>query len=256
MHTLCDAAQNETLPRFRVNTVVVNKLDQEFDPVTEGDRKAEEVIRSLINKNYPEHGIIGEEFGAENVEASHVWIIDPIDGTRAFITGIPVWGTLICLAVDGKAELGIMHQPFTGERYYSDGTNSYYLGPGVVARKRLETRGCPSLAEAMMMTTSPNIFAPEEIAAYGRVEAQVRLVRYGCDCYAYSMLAAGQIDLVIESGLNSYDIAALVPIVKDAGGIITDWQGNPVNLLHPGTHQIIAAGCEAIYNEALNLLNE
>ncbi len=256
MHRLCDAAHHETLSRFRVNTVVDNKLDEEFDPVTEGDRKAEEVIRTLINKSYPGHGIMGEEFGSENLDADHIWIIDPIDGTRAFISGVPVWGTLICLAVSGRAELGIMHQPFTGERYFSDGSVSWYLGPGVKSRKRLQTRKCRSVGSAVMMTTSPKIFKPDEIVAYERVEGKTRLTRYGCDCYAYCMLAAGQIDLVVEAGLKPYDIAALVPIIRDAGGIVTDWQGQPVDVLDTGDHQIIAAGCVGVHEEALALLND
>ncbi len=184
MHSLCDAAHNETLSKFRVDSVVENKLDQEFDPVTEGDRNAEKAIRALINKHYPGHGILGEEFGDENLDAENVWIIDPIDGTRAFISGIPVWGTLIGLAVNGRIEKGIMHQPFTGERYFSDGDSSWYLGPGVKSATRLKSRDCGSLANAIMMTTSPKIFTIEETPAYERVESEARLARYGCDCYA------------------------------------------------------------------------
>jgi len=254
MHKLCDAAQKETLPHFRAGAAVDNKLDQAFDPVTEGDRNAEKIIRKMVNKSYPEHGILGEEFGNENLDAEHIWIIDPIDGTRAFISGIPVWGTLICLAQNAHPTLGIMHQPFTGERYFSDGTTSWYLGPGVNAQTPIKTRECASLANAVMMTTSPRIFLPEEQPAYDRVEKAVKLARYGTDCYAYCMLASGQIDLVVEAGLNAYDVAALIPIVNDAGGKMTDWQGNPVDLLNIGDGKILAAGDARIHAEAVALL--
>ena len=259
MHQLCDAAQVETLSKFRTNSTIDNKLDLEpggsFDPVTEGDKNAEKVIRALINKKFPEHGILGEEFGDENLDAEKVWIIDPIDGTRAFISGIPVWGTLIGLAVNGTAEYGIMHQPFTGERYYSDGNTSWYLGPGVNAPAPIKTRKCLSMSDAVLLTTSPKIFAPDEDPAYERVENAVKLARYGCDCYAYCMLASGQVDLVVEAGLNAYDIAALIPIIIDAGGFVTDWQGKPVNLMDIGKGQILAAGSAEIHQQAIALLN-
>jgi len=255
MHKLCDHAQEETLSKFRVNTLVDNKLDKEFDPVTEGDRNAEKVIRKMINKTYPEHGILGEEFGDENLDAENVWIIDPIDGTRAFISGIPVWGTLVCLAQDGHPKLGIMHQPFTGERFFSDGNQSWYLGPGVKSQTPIKTRDCGSLANAVMMTTSPRIFPPEDQPAYDRVEDAVKLARYGTDCYAYCMIASGQIDLVVEAGLNAYDVAALIPIVTNAGGKMTDWQGKPVDLLNIGNGQILAAGSAKVHAEAMELLN-
>ena len=209
----------------------------------------------MINKTYPDHGILGEEFGDENLDAENVWIIDPIDGTRAFISGIPVWGTLICLAQNGHPKLGIMHQPFTGERYFSDGNQSWYLGPGVKLQTPIKTRDCGSLANAVMMTTSPRIFLPDEQAPYDRVESLVKLARYGTDCYAYCMIASGQIDLVVEAGLNAYDVAALIPIVNDAGGKITDWQGKPVDLLNIGNGQILAAGSAAVHAEAMALLN-
>lgn len=255
MHKLCDAAQVETLSKFRVNSIVDSKLEEAFDPVTEGDRNAEKVIRALINKEFRQHGILGEEFGDENLDAEKVWIIDPIDGTRAFISGVPVWGTLIGLAVNGQPAMGIMHQPFTGERYYSDGTSSWYLGPGVNSPTRLQSRDCASLADAVMMTTSPKIFTRNDQPAYERVEDAVKLTRYGCDCYAYCMIASGHIDLVIEAGLNAYDVAALIPIINHAGGKITDWQGNDVDLLNIGSGQILAAGSDAVHAAAVKLLN-
>lgn len=255
LHRLCDSAGKHTLASFRVNSTVDNKLDQGFDPVTKGDRDAEEAIRTLINATYPDHGILGEEFGAEKLDAEYVWIIDPIDGTRAFISGIPVWGTLIGLARHGKMVAGIMHQPFTGERYYSDGQKSWYLGPDVTAARKIITRQTGDLAGALLMTTSPKIFSSQHSAAFLRVEQAVRMARYGCDCYAYCMVAAGHVDLVVESDLNAHDIAALIPVIQMAGGIITDWQGNPVDVLNIGDGQVVAAGNARVHGEALELLN-
>ncbi len=256
MHRLCDNAQEETLPRFRTGTIVTNKLDAAFDPVTEGDKNAEKIIREMINKTYPEHGILGEEFGNENLDAEYIWIIDPIDGTRAFISGIPVWGTLICLAKNTHPTLGIMHQPFTGERFFSDGASSWYLGPGVNSQTKIETRDCSALANAVLMTTSPRIFTPNDQAAYDRVEKVVKLARYGTDCYAYCMLASGNIDLVVEANLNAYDVAALIPIVENAGGCMTDWQGKPIDLLNIGEGHILACANKSLQKEAIALLNE
>ncbi len=256
MHLLCDAAQNETLPRFRTGTPVSNKLDKAFDPVTEADREAEKTIRAMINKTHPDHGIFGEEFGRENLDAKHVWIIDPIDGTRAYISGIPVWATLICLAHESKPKHGIMHQPFTGERFFSDGQSSWYFGPGVKRRAALKTRATASLDDAIMMTTSPKIFNPNDAEAFERVEDAVRMARYGCDSYAYCMLAAGHIDVVIEAGLNAYDIAALIPIIEHAGGMVTDWQGAPIDVMNIDRGQILAAGCKKIHAQAMELLNK
>jgi len=237
------------LPFFRSRHATEDKsAGGVFDPVTEADRAGETVMRNLIQSHFPAHGVLGEEFGTENADAEYVWVLDPIDGTRAFISGIPVWGTLIGLTRDGVPVYGMMNQPFTGERFSGDGRKARYDGPG--GPRELHTRQTPSLNEATLMTTSPQLFAGAEKAAYQRVENAVRMARYGCDCYAYCMLAAGHVDLVIESGLKPYDIVALIPIVEGAGGIVTSWDGGSA----AGGGTVIAAGSKALHQAALALL--
>ena len=237
------------LPFFRAHHVTEDKsAGGVFDPVTEADRAGESVMRHLIKRNFPAHGVLGEEFGSENTEAEYVWVLDPIDGTRAFISGIPVWGTLIGLTRQGVPVYGMMHQPFSGERYSGDGRQARYEGPG--GPRKLRTRSVTDITAATLMTTSPALFAGEEAAAFGRVESQVRLSRYGCDCYAYCMLAAGHVDLVIESGLKPYDIVALIPIIEGAGGVVTSWDGGSA----AGGGRIVAAGSKALHEAALGLL--
>jgi histidinol phosphatase-like enzyme (inositol monophosphatase family) len=219
-----------------------------FDPVTEADRAGEAAMRQLIRRSFPTHGIVGEEFGTENGDAEYVWVLDPIDGTKAFIAGLPTWGTLIGLSRRGRPAFGMMHQPFTGERFFGDGGSATFKGPG--GERRLRTRRCASLSQAILSTTSPKMFSGEELRAYNRVESVARLTRYGCDCYAYCMLAAGHIDLVIESGLKPYDIAALIPIIEGAGGIVTTWDGG--SAAQGGS--IVAAGDQRIHAAAVELL--
>ena len=225
MRRIASAAAAETLPRFRQSGVVTNKLAAGFDPVTEADQEAERAIRALINAEFPDHGILGEEHGSENTSNSHVWVIDPIDGTRAFISGLPVWGTLVGLTVDGDAVAGLMSQPFTGELFYADGSGSHYEGPG--GPRRLSVRKTAALSEATLFTTSPALFKGEMRNRYDRLESQVRLARYGTDCYAFAMVAAGQVDVVIDPGLKPYDIVALIPIIEQAGGVVTTLDGGP-----------------------------
>ncbi|GAU82883.1 histidinol-phosphatase [Bosea sp. 2YAB26] len=237
------------LPFFRAKHATEDKsCGGVFDPVTEADRAGENVMRHLIKRNFPEHGVLGEEFGTENGEAEYVWVLDPIDGTRAFISGIPVWGTLIGLTREGVPVYGMMHQPFTGERYSGDGRQARYEGPG--GPRVLRTRQNGELATATVMTTSPKLFQGAEQEAYLRVESAVRLARYGCDCYAYCMLASGHVDLVIESGLKPYDIVALIPIVEGAGGIVTSWDGGSA----AKGGRIIAAANRTLHQAALALL--
>ena len=180
-------------------------------------------MRGLIAARYPDHGIVGEEYGQDRPDAEFVWVLDPIDGTRSFIAGLPVWGTLIGLRAAGRPVLGMMVQPFTGERFAGDGKRAWYAGPGGASEMR--TRPCASLGEALLFTTTPKLFRGAELEAYERVERGVRLARYGTDCYAYCMVAAGHADLVIESGLKPHDIVALIPIIEGAGGVVTGWQG-------------------------------
>lgn len=245
---LADAAKAETLPRFRTGIAVANKQDGGYDPVTEGDQAAETAIRALITRHFPDHGILGEEHGSVGTDRDHVWVIDPIDGTRAFISGLPVWGTLIGFQSAGRATMGVMDQPFTGERYFADGQASWYFGPG--GDRQIRTRECATLADAVLFTTSPHIFTAQEAARYKAVEEQVRLFRYGVDCYAYALLAAGHVDLVIESGLKPYDVGALIPITEQAGGIITNWDGGRPE----AAGRIIAAGSKALHEQALTHL--
>lgn len=246
---LAALAAAETLPRFRAQAAVTDKGEGRFDPVTEADRAAERAIRAAIEAEYPDHGIVGEEFGAKNPGAEHVWIIDPVDGTRAFISGIPVWGTLIGLAHRGRAVAGIMTQPFTGEAYFTDGQAARYEGPG--GPRALATRDTAALADAIMFTTTPALFTGAARAAYERLEGAVRLARYGTDCYGYAMVASGQADLVCEIGLQTYDVAALIPIVEKAGGVFTDWQGNRAE----AGGAVLASANARLHDAALALLN-
>ncbi|AQS65495.1 MULTISPECIES: histidinol-phosphatase [Rhizobium/Agrobacterium group] len=225
LRRLAAVAARETLPRFRLPGAVVNKIAGGFDPVTEADRETEKALRALIRSEYPDHGILGEEFGNEGADAGLVWVIDPIDGTRSFISGIPLWGTLVGLTRDGDAVAGMMAQPFIGELFYATGNGAYYEGQH--GQTRLATSATKNLADATLFTTTPAIFEADRRASYDRLEKQVRLARYGTDCYAYCMLAAGQIDCVVEAGLYPYDIVALIPIIEQAGGVVTDWDGGP-----------------------------
>jgi myo-inositol-1(or 4)-monophosphatase len=246
---LADAASAETLPRFRTGLDVTDKGGQYYDPVTEGDQMAEAAIRALIEAEYPGHGILGEEHGSMGLDREFVWVIDPIDGTRAFIAGVPVWGTLIGLYQRGRARMGLIDQPFTGERYFADGERSHYSGPG--GARILKTSGRTRVADAILFTTSPHLLKDEDERRYQNVESRVRLFRYGIDCYAYALLAGGHVDLVIENSLKPYDVGGIIPVVEQAGGIMTTWTGGRPEM---GGH-IIAAATAELHAEALDLLN-
>lgn len=237
------------LPFFRTNLAVQDKGQSAsggvFDPVTEADRAAESVIRRRIHDAFPTHGILGEEFDDERLDAEYVWVIDPIDGTRAFLCGLPVWGTLIGLMRKGSPVMGVMHQPYTGELFFGDGGQSHVKGPRGI--RDLQVRPCSALAEAVLMTTDPRLFKGGEHPAYLAIEQSVRLARYGTDCYAYAMLAAGHVDLVIETGLKPYDIVALIPIIEGAGGIVTTWDGAPAK----DGGRIVAAATPELHAQAL-----
>lgn len=242
-------AAEETLPRFRAATPVDNKLDAGFDPVTEADREAERAIRELIGRHYPDHGIIGEEHGALNDGYDDVWVIDPIDGTRAFISGLPVWGTLCGLTHRGDAVAGMMAQPFTGELYYGDGSGAWYEGPG--GNRRIETRKTKALDRAVLFTTTPHLYVGAKRQRFEALESQVRLSRYGCDCYAFAMVASGHVDLACEPGLQSYDIVGLIPIIEQAGGVVTRWDGGPAE----AGGDILASATRELHEAALAVLN-
>ncbi|MEK1933920.1 MAG: histidinol-phosphatase [Pararhizobium sp.] len=245
---LADAAKAETLPRFRTGTSVANKEATGFDPVTEGDRAAEAAIRSLIETHFPDHGILGEEFGNVGLDRDYVWVIDPIDGTRAFISGLPVWGTLIGLYHKGEAVMGLMDQPFTEERYFADGKDAFYRGRD--GNRKIATRPCTDLSQAILFTTSPHLYTGDIKSRFEAVQSRVQLARYGCDCYAFALLASGHIDLVIECGLKPYDVGGLIPLIEQAGGIVTDWNGGPAEM----GGEIIAAGSAEIHAQALAIL--
>ena len=245
---LADAASKAIMPHFRASTEVTNKAAAHFDPVTAADRDAEAAMRRLITARYPHHGIVGEEYGPERADAARVWVLDPIDGTRSFITGLPVWGTLIGLLEEGVPRLGMMAQPFTGERFAGDGRRAWYTGPG--GPRPLVTRAAETLAEAAMFTTSPYLFSAGDGEAYRRVERAVRMARYGVDCYGYCMVAAGQADIVVEAGLQSYDIVALIPVVEGAGGRVTAWDGSSA----AAGGRVCATGDARIHEQALAAL--
>lgn len=248
---LATAAGETILPFFRTSLLdVENKCDTRgFDPVTEADRAAEAVMRRMIKASFPQHGIVGEEFGNQNEDAEYVWMLDPIDGTKSFIAGFPIWGTLIALLHRGMPVYGMMHQPYIGERFSGDNRSARYHGPS--GGRKLAVRRCASLKEATSFTTSPLLMNPDDRTAFGKVEAEVRLTRYGGDCYSYCMLAAGHLDLVIETELKPYDIAALIPIITGAGGVITTWEGEPAQ----GGGRVVAAGDPRVHEAALKLLN-
>lgn len=248
MRRVAAAAAAETLPRFRASGTVSNKLAGGFDPVTEADREAERAIRATIGAEYPDHGILGEEHGSENLDNRHVWIIDPIDGTRAYISGVPVWGTLVGLTEDGVAIAGMMSQPFTGELYYANDTGAFYEGPG--GARALNASRTTALADAVLFTTTPALFTGAARQRYDALEARVRLARYGADCYAFAMVAAGNIDIAVDAGLQSYDIAALVPIIEKAGGIVTTFEGGRPeqggDIIAAATPELHAAACRIL----------
>ena len=220
-----------------------------FDPVTAADRAAEQAMRALIREKFPAHGIIGEEFGSERGDAEFVWVLDPIDGTKSFISGMPAWGTLIALTRSGRPVFGMVHQPFIGERFTGDGLAAAYRGPA--GNRALMVRPCPAIADAILYTTSPRLMNAVDRAAFARVEEAVRLSRYGGDCYSYCMLAAGHVDLVIKTELKRHDVAALIPIISGAGGIVTTWNGG----VPEAGGRIVAAGDRRTHAAALALLN-
>src|SRR6516225_11568161 len=250
IETLATHSGEAIMPFFRTSLAALDKsANGSFDPVTEADRASEVAMRRLINATFPSHGIIGEEFGAERPDAEYVWVLDPIDGTKSFICGMPIWGTLIGLTHHGRPVYGMMNQPFTRERFSGDGKAARYEGP--TGRRDLSVRGCSSLAEAVISTTHPGLMQAEERQRFERLEARTKLSRYGGDCYAYAMLAAGHLDLVAETGLKAYDIVALIPIVEGAGGIITSWSGGDCST----GGSVIAASDKRLHEEALAVLN-
>lgn len=239
-HALADAAREAIRPFFRQPGLTAdNKLDSGFDPVTAGDRAAEEAMRDLLAKMRPADGIIGEEFGTSTGTSGISWVLDPIDGTRGFLSGTPTWGVLIAAADETGPIFGVIDQPYIGERFWGGLGQNAMCGP--FGDRQIRTLGSRPLSDAIIFTTFPEVGTPAEGTAFHKVADQCRLTRYGMDCYAYALLAAGHIDLVIEAGLSNYDIQAPIAVIKAAGGIVTDWQGGPA---HNGGRVIAAAGAE------------
>lgn len=247
---MAEAARAVTLRYFRTDMAVDNKEADGFDPVTAADRECEQAMRAVLAKRRPEDAIFGEEFGQSTGTSGLTWVLDPIDGTRAFISGAPSWGVLIGLDAGQGPVLGVIDQPYIGERFIG-GFGKADLARGNV-RRAISVRPCAGLEGATLMTTFPEVGSEAEGAAFHAVSAQCKLTRYGLDCYAYALLALGQIDLVIEAQLNAYDVQGPIGVVQGAGGIVTDWQGNPA---HNGG-QIIAAGDARAHAAALKILQQ
>jgi histidinol phosphatase-like enzyme (inositol monophosphatase family) len=262
-HLLADAARAAILPYFRATTLVCadilateNKFapgarsEGLFDPVTAADRAAERAMRDILAARRPNDGILGEEFGSTDGTSGLTWVLDPIDGTRGFIAGAPTWGVLIAAADAQGPFYGIIDQPYIGERFEGGLGRAGMTGP--MGPRVLKTCGNRPLDAATVMTTFPGVGTPAEGAAFAEVAGRARIVRYGCDCYAYALLAMGQIDLVIEAGLNAYDICAPIAVVEAAGGIVTDWQGGPA----AAGGRVVAAAGRAQHSAALEILSQ
>jgi histidinol phosphatase-like enzyme (inositol monophosphatase family) len=244
---LADAAGAVARRYFRTGLDADDKAD--LSPVTIADREAESAMRALLAEQAPGHGVIGEEHGRENEGAEYVWVLDPIDGTKAFITGKPLFGTLIALMHRGKPVLGIIDQPILGERWIgAAGRATTFCG------KPARVRACSGLARARLSTTGPQYFAEAGRRAFERVASRAKLLSYGGDCYQYGLVASGCVDVVIESGLKLHDFAALVPVIEGAGGIVTDWQGRPMDASSGG--DVVAAGDARVHAEVVAALGE
>jgi inositol-phosphate phosphatase / L-galactose 1-phosphate phosphatase / histidinol-phosphatase len=244
-HRLADAARPIAARYFRTGVTVDDKSD--LSPVTIADREAETAMRALLSRQVPEHGVFGEEHGAVRTDADYVWVLDPIDGTKAFITGLPIFGTLIALLHRGVPVLGIIDQPILSERWVGVSGERATLNGRPIA-----VRSCPSLDQAYMYSTAPIMFPGDYEKSHRTLTERVKLFRWGGDCYAYGLLAAGHVDLVVEASLKLYDFAALVPVIKGAGGLITDWRGKELDMHSDGT--VLAAGDPTVHRAAAALL--
>lgn len=247
-HRLADCAGAAILPHFRAAIQVTNKSADSFDPVTEADRGAEAAMRELIEKEFPEHGIVGEEFPDKARQGPFCWVLDPIDGTKSFIIGQPIWGTLIGLTYEGRPLFGMMDQSYLGERFWNADQVARFRNRD--GEQPIRTCPCASLSEAILGSTSPSLFKREEGRLFENLSARCRMTRFGGDCYLYCMLAMGFIDIVAETGLNPFDIIPLLPIIEAAGGIVTTWDGgDPVN-----GGQILAVGDPSLHQAAMDAL--
>ena len=250
-HAAADAARAITLQYFRGSSLgTQSKLEAGFDPVTAADRGAEDVMRKIISEMRPDDAIHGEEFGPKEGTTGLTWVLDPIDGTRGFISGTPTWGVLIACRDETQVHLGVIDQPYIGERFFGGFGLAELTGPHGV--KPLAARKNVTLSDAIIFTTFPEVGTPAERKGFENVANMCKLTRYGMDCYAYALLAAGQIDLVIEAGLQPYDILGPIGVIEAAGGVVTDWQGNSAQ----NGGRILAAGSQALLDEALELLKD
>lgn len=246
--TLADAARGAILPFFRNAHAIDHKGGDRFDPVTDADKAAEAAMRALIELEFSDHAILGEEYGERAGASGYQWILDPIDGTRAFISGLTSWGVLIGLYFEGRPLIGIMDQPYLDERYrgWNEGANVTTRG----ATQKLQTRACESVGDATLSSTDPYLFHDAEADAFARARKAAKLTRYGYDCYAYCMVAAGTMDAVVESGLKPFDIAALIPIVRGAGGDVVSWSGGDASQ----GGQVLAVGDKRRTQDLVHLL--
>ncbi len=244
-----DAARDVILPYFRADDLQHdNKSDTDFDPVTQADRSAELAIRAILKETCPQDAILGEEFGAQEGSSGLTWVLDPIDGTRAFVSGTPTWGVLIAVSDAQGPVYGLIDQPYIAERFTGSRLGAQMAGPQ--GNRAIVTRAPLDLAEATVFTTFPEVGTAAEGRAFHTVAAQAKLTRYGLDCYAYALVAAGQIDLVIEAGLAAYDIQAPIAVIEAAGGVVTNWEGGPAHL----GGRVVAAANHQIHAQALALL--
>jgi histidinol phosphatase-like enzyme (inositol monophosphatase family) len=243
---LADASGQVILPQFRKNIAIDVKDAAVWDPVTEADRSAERIIRELIEKHYPSHGIIGEEYGIKHGTSPYTWVLDPIDGTRSFVIGMPTWATLIGLYRDGKPLLGVMHQPFVGEKFYGNPQGAWLQHNGQT--QQIHVRKPVNLAKAAAGTTSPHLYGDHP--NFETLRKSVTSMRYGGDCYFFGLLAAGQMDIAMDAGLQIYDIAALIPIIEGAGGMVGTWTDNNP---HQGGN-ILATSSRELLEEAIAVM--
>lgn len=249
-NALADAARVETLAYFRGTSLELeNKCGEGFDPVTAADRAAEKAMREILARHRPDDAILGEEFGMKQGTSGLTWVLDPVDGTRGFMAGTPTWGVLVSVADADGPIYGLIDQPFIGERFSGGMGQAHYRKQGEVAQ--LAVRQTTDLADAVIFSTHPEVGSSAERDAFRNVASACRLTRYGMDCYAYALLAAGQVDLVIEAGLAAYDIQAPIAVIEAAGGIVTNWQGGSA---HDGG-QVIAAATPQLHKAALARLN-
>lgn len=239
---LAQASAAAILPWFRRNATVDVKAGPVWDPVTEGDRAGERAIRELIEARYPDHGIHGEEYGFKEGRSGFTWILDPVDGTRSFVCGMPTWATLIGLTYEGQCKVGLMNQPFVGDMFYGNPHGAWHDNRSAVTPIR--TRAGRPLAQATAGTTAPELYRSDrDQAAFQRLRGKLQLMRYGGDAYFFAMVAGGHLDIAMDAGLQAYDIMPLIPIIEGAGGCVAEWTGgNPArggNILSAGSRQLL-----------------